>query len=200
MFEKRLSRSTTKLTVTLIAGAALLLPVSAAATDIGALVTFTPNTPALASEVNQNFSDVRTAVNSKQDESSAAGVDFFTTSSSVALQTSLVDVAEVTLTIPASGFVVVHFDTQTFINHVAGTTNGLSCRLERNGTFLRVRAYDVYAAEQTGGRNRPMHIMYARPESTPGTVTYTARCSRAGTAVAQVNNFSLVATFTEHRY
>jgi hypothetical protein len=172
----------------------------ARAADIGALNTFQPNTPALASEVNDNFSDVRTAVNTKQDESSAAGLDFITSSSSVNLVTSLTSVASVTVTIPAAGFVKVDFDTQSFVNHVTGVTNGLSCRLERNGVFLRVRAYDVYAAEQTGGRNRPMHLSYAAPETTPGSVTYQVRCSKAGTAQAQVNNFTLAVEYFEHRY
>jgi hypothetical protein len=96
----------------------------ARAADIGALNTFQPNTPALASEVNDNVSDVRTAVNTKQDESSAAGLDLVTSSSSVILATSLTAVASVTVTVPASGFVKVDFDSQSFVNHVTGATKG----------------------------------------------------------------------------
>lgn len=172
---------------------------AAFAEDVGALITFESETPALAAEVNQNLDDLKTAINSKQDRVSAAGMEFVSSATSQALQAALTTIASIDVDIPTAGFVVVDFDTQTFINHVTGSTNGLSCRLERDGNFLRVRAYDVYAAEQTGGRNRPFHITWAQSVDTPGSVTFTARCSKAGTATAQVNNWTLVASVYEHQ-
>jgi hypothetical protein len=56
--------------------AAVMAAPGAFASDVGALVQFQANTTARASEVNQNFDDVKTAVNSKLDQtigSCAAG-------------------------------------------------------------------------------------------------------------------------------
>lgn len=60
--------------VSFAATTAVLLLISALgapgapASDVGTLIQFAPNTTARASEVNQNFNDVKTAVNSKLDE------------------------------------------------------------------------------------------------------------------------------------
>jgi len=173
---------------------------AALAEDVDALVQFAPDTPALAEEVNQNFEALRVGVNSKQDRASAAGLDFATIESRRVLQSQFSTVATVTLTVPAAGFVKVDFDSQSFMNHVTGSISGLGCRLERNGTLLRVRSWEVHAAEPTGGRNRPMHMSYAQPESNPGTVTYTVRCNSDGAVNSNVSNWTLSAVYFEHRY
>ncbi len=178
------------------------------AADVGPLVQFVPDTPAQASEVNDNFSDVASAVNSKQDEATAAGMDFSSASSSsfTLNTTSRTTVRTVALTVPGPGVVEVLFSARSFINHVATGSifegTGLDCRIEKDGTqvFGSARTWNTNGQEPTGGRNRPMTIVAAFEESAAGSLTITATCQKQGDANAQVSHPTLTAKFFEHRY
>lgn len=86
---------------------------------VGTLTTFTSGTPALASEVNGNFTALKTAVENNalaigantNAISAMPGVDWATISKvNIDLRTAAVNVGSVTVAVPASGYVVVSFD------------------------------------------------------------------------------------------
>jgi len=127
----------------------LLLAPSALAGDVGTLIQFQAQTPARASEVNQNFDAVKTAVNSKLDraigscapgssiraidsgggvsceidDAGLAGIDFSSSDTPLALGTDGATptiVSSVTVTAPGAGFVVVDFSSYLSLDHVSG--------------------------------------------------------------------------------
>ena len=177
------------------------------AADVGTLIQFQPNTAALAAEVNANFESIKTAVNSKQDEATAAGIDFSSLPGINLPSDTDSTVSTVALTVPGPGVVEVSFSVRTFINHVfTGSqinNNGLNCQIERDGNILSssLRGWDVLGTEVTGGRNRPLSINIAFTEAVAGTIEFTATCTKSGPAAnASVSRPTLTARFFAQRY
>jgi len=121
-----------------------LLGTNAFGGDVGALTTFTAGTPAVAAEVNDNFTAVKTAVDGNAADiatvnASMPGVEWMTIAQTFAdLRTSAVNVGQVTLTAPSAGFVVVRFD-------------GKAC--PSNGDRLTLAASDTSATWGTNDGN-----------------------------------------------
>jgi hypothetical protein len=93
-------------------GLALAAPLSLA-TDVGTLIDFTSGTPALAAEVNQNFDDVRTAVNSKEDQVTRTRVRFAGSTTIPALTGTFVKLRD-------AGSFTKRSSTSTLVLHWAG--------------------------------------------------------------------------------
>jgi hypothetical protein len=109
-------KSFSKKTVVMSVVVGCLLGSSAFAGDVGALTTFTAGTPAVAAEVNDNFTAVKTAVDGNAADiatvnASLPGVEWVAISQSFPdLRSAPVNVGQLTLTAPSAGFVVVRFD------------------------------------------------------------------------------------------
>ncbi len=181
--------------------------VTAQAIDVGTLIQFQPNTTALAAEVNSNLDDIRTAVNSKQDQATVPGIDFASSPSSFPLnEATRSTVSTVNLTVPGPGVVEVSFSSSSFINHVLDASpfagNGLNCQIEREGVAIgtSVRAWNLVGAEPTGGRTRTIATHAAFSETVAGTIAITVTCMKQGTVTANISRPVLIARFFEQRY
>jgi hypothetical protein len=121
-------------TATVLLALVTALAGPASADDVGDLVQFQPRTPARADEVNQNFADVKAAVNTK----STDGVEFASSDGSVAISdqsSTPTVVATATVTAPGPGFVKADFSAYLSIGHTqnAGTSYTV-CALKTNAT------------------------------------------------------------------
>ena len=134
---------------TALISALLLLAPSALAGDVGTLIQFQAQTPARASEVNQNLDALKTAVNSKldrtigscapgssiraidtsggvsceSDDVDLTGFDFSSSDAALALGTDGATptvVSSVTVTAPQAGFIVVDFSSYLSLDHASG--------------------------------------------------------------------------------
>ena len=155
--------------------------------------TFTAGTPAVAAEVNANFTATATAVNSKQDKVSAAGVEFVNDGTITAIGTSDTTVATITVDAPVAGFLV------------ANSMGSATCT---NAASLTVRLHNTNPAVSTSailGENRPtagqvayysISYVFAANQGA-NTVTVTGNCTGAGGSMTVL---TLNAIFVPNRY
>jgi len=181
----------------------------ARADDVGDLVQFQPQTPARATEVNQNFADVKAAVNSK----STDGIEFATSDSSLAL----VDTAStptvalsVTVTAPGPGFIKVDFSSYTAIGHTQnGGTSYVVCALKTDtgspesssGRLQGSRRFvPVLSGGETGTHYPHLDTMSILAVPAAGSYTINTVCYRnAASSSATMFYRSMTATYHSDR-
>lgn len=117
--------------------------------------TFTAGTPAVAAEVNNNFSEVQTAVNSKQDrvtgtcpigEAIAAieedgsvicepmpGINYETSGDDISLKRTYRTILSQSLTAPSDGYVLVMFSGILDMNHQNGALTWMAYGINTKG-------------------------------------------------------------------
>jgi hypothetical protein len=181
----------------------------ARADDVGELIQFQPRTPARADEVNQNFADVKTAVNTKTSD----GIEFAESDSSLSLsdQSSQPTTAlSATVTAPGPGVVKVDFSAYVSIGHTQGSgTSYVVCALKTDETSpesstSRIRGSRRFVPVLSGevsGTHYP-HIDTMGVLQVPGAGSYTVHvvCYRnSGSNAATMFYRSLTATYHSDR-
>lgn len=181
----------------------------ARADDVGELIQFQPRTPARADEVNQNFADVKTAVNTKTSD----GIEFAESDSSLSLsdQASQPTTAlSATVTAPGPGLVKVDFSAYLAIGHTkdSGTSYAV-CALKTDETSpesatgrLRGsrRFVSVLSAAESGTHFPHIDTMGVLQVPDAGSYTVLAVCYRnAGSSSATLFYRSLTATYHSDR-
>jgi len=109
----------------------MTLIVVAWGSDVGTLNTFSSGTTISSAAVNANFAAIKTAVNSKLDQSNTPGFDVSlnnnpNSSSVVYLSTTtgtISNIASVTVTAPAAGFVLLNYAGYFAFTHTSASTN-----------------------------------------------------------------------------
>lgn len=123
----------------------------ALAADVGTLNTFTADTTVSSADVNKNFSDIKTAVNSKQDRATGPGVAFSGTTRSpefgggaVADVDTRITGADTTMSIPADGFVILTAKLEVNIVHAAGILNQIIVSANNSATVGVFKDFSVF--------------------------------------------------------
>jgi len=179
------------------------------AEDVGDLVLFNPQTPAHASEVNQNFADLKQAVNSK----TTVGFDFASADSSLALaNTSPTPTValSVTLTAPGPGYIQADFSAYMTIGHTQGENSYAVCALKTDATspesasarLTGSRRFVVVLAPNGTATYYP-HIdtMGVLPVDTAGSYTINVVCYRNSNASSSSLFYrTLTATYHSDRF
>lgn len=189
--------------------AACLVAGAAQAEDVGDLVLFQPQTPARASEVNQNFDDVKQAVNSK----TTVGFDFVSSDSAlpVAATSATPTVAlAVTLTAPGPGFIEVDFSAYLTIGHAQGANSYAVCALKTDSTSPEAspgrlpgsrRFVVVLSANGTATYYPHIDTKGVLPVATAGSYTINAVCYRNSNASSSALIYrTLTATYHSDRF
>jgi hypothetical protein len=172
--------------------------------DVGNLVTFSPQTKAQSAEVNQNFSDIKDSLNAK----TAGGIDYDTSDESVdVLGVAPVSVSSVEVTIPYSGYVKLDFTGYVRSLQAEGD-NSLRCAIktdvsspdvDENRVVGSRRYWNTHTLSASGGAyfagNMASSGVYW--STLAGTVTFHVVCN--ANKPAQVYYRSLIATFHEDR-
>jgi len=181
----------------------------ARADDVGDLIEFQPQSPARAAEVNQNFADVKAAVNSK----SSDGMDFASDDGSMTLSddSSQPTIAlSVTLTAPGPGFIKVDFSSYLAMGHTQEqSTSYVVCALKTDeqspesatGRLVGSRRFVPVLAYQDAVTHYPhVDTMGVLEVGSAGSYTINAVCYRkAGGAGATLHYRTLTATYHSDR-
>jgi hypothetical protein len=187
-----------------------MLASAAAADDVGTLIQFQPQTKANAADVNKNFDDIKTAVNTK----TTSGIEFAASDSSVQIvDTSATPTvaSTLTLTAPGPGFVKLDFSAYLTIGHTKDAGNSyVVCAIKTNQTSPEAttgrvqgsRRFIVVLSGDISGSHYP-HITTqgVYPVAAAGSVTFNTVCYRNTTSnSASMFYRSLTAEFHSDRY
>ena len=159
----------------------MTLIVVAWGSDVGTLNTFTSGSTISSAAVNANFAAIKTAVNSKLDQSSAPGTDYTLNANATGSSTytyltsgSVTNMASVTVSTPGPGYVQVTYSGYLYLYHSGNTAStgagiGLAQNTTSNGAGYVFASVPPSAAVG----------YYSLPIS--GTSTYTASGQITGT-------------------
>ncbi|MEE3329086.1 MAG: hypothetical protein VX252_17255 [Myxococcota bacterium] len=188
------------------AGAQIFEPIELISfnSDVGDLVTFSPQTKAQSAEVNQNFSDIKDSLNAK----TAGGIDYYAEDDDLVIEGGPVSVASVEVTIPYTGYVKLDFSGYVRSSKVDGA-NRVRCALKTSVSPVDSdedrlvgsrRYWDSRNQEPEGAVGSYFTTMDTQGiyfSVLPGTVTFHAVCQSDDPTTFRYR--SLIATFHEDR-
>lgn len=167
----------------MILPAALSLAVAATmASSVSLPVTFSGGQTLTATDLNSNFSAVKTAVDDNAGrvaalENSRPGVEFTDgTSTSLPTDGSVVEVARTTVTAPAAGYVLVEASGYFAIGHVGGATSlartSVSDSATPSITFLGAAQHGMPSGAAGGTYKAPLSGSHVFSVASAGTYTF----------------------------
>lgn len=189
----------------------ILAPLSALAADLTVPNTFTANTPAVAAQVNANFSATATAVNSKQDRvtgtcpagqaiqavnangtvtcgataANPSGVEFVNSILGFALSTTAAAAASIDVTAPAAGFLIA----TGYGNASCTTGTSLTVQLENSTTAVTsLSTFDARTVNEF--HYFSVHFVFS-VNAGVNTINLLARCN-AGTGLMNVGTLNAI--------